>query len=216
MKKAMPPAKRSKAQQSRIEVKDAIRKAAITEFSQHGFAGASTQAIAERAGLSKSTLHYYIEDKEALYAEVLGELMEIWKRLFEFDEKSAKPGEVLAHYIRQKLTFSFEHPELSRIFTSEVLSGGHRLSRFWPDAVANTNLKVATIEGWVKSGAIRTLDARLLIMHVWAMTQYYADYAIQVEKMLDTSLKTPRTQNRILDELVAFVLAGCGLTPASK
>jgi TetR/AcrR family transcriptional regulator len=216
MIKTTTPTKRTKAKQNRDEVMEAIRRAAISEFSQQGFAGASTQAIAERAGLTKSALHYYIEDKEALYAQVLGELMASWAKMFEFDEELEQPNEILARYIREKLTFTFKNPELSRIFTTELLSGGHRLARFWPDAVEGTNRKVLMVENWVTTGKIRALDARLLIMHIWAMTQYYADYAIQAETMLNTPLRGRKTQALILDELVAFVLAGCGLTPASK
>ncbi len=205
-----------KARQSRIDTMEAIRHAASREFSQHGFAGASTQAIAQRAGLTKSQLHYYIEDKETLYAEVLGELMTTWAHLFEFGDDEHSPSDVIALYIEQKLRFAFKQPELSRIFTTELLSGGHRLAAFWPDAVAQTNRKVRMIEGWVEAGALRTLDARLLIMHMWALTQYYADYAIQAEHMLGGSLRGRKLQQHILDELVTFVLQGCGLPPASK
>lgn len=203
-----------KARQSRLRTMEAIREAAISEFSQHGFAGASTQAIALRAGLTKSQLHYYIEDKESLYAQILGELMSTWAHLFEFDEDSQSPSDIISVYIRQKLHFAFKHPELSRIFTTELLSGGHRLATFWPDAVEQTNRKVAVIEGWVKAGKLRALDARLLIMHMWALTQYYADYAIQAERMLGASLRGRKLQKHVLDELVAFVLRGCGLAAA--
>lgn len=193
----------------------AIRHAAIREFSQHGFAGASTQAIAEGAGISKSALHYYIEDKESLYLQILAELMDSWAHLFEFEKSIGTPAEILSDYLRQKLTFTLKNPELSRIFTTELLSGGHRLERLWPDAVESTNRRVVVIEQWVHSGQIRPLDARLLIMHMWAMTQYYADYAIQAEKMLGTSLRARKTQKQVLDELIAFVLAGCGLMPVA-
>ncbi|MCY0853192.1 TetR family transcriptional regulator C-terminal domain-containing protein [Cupriavidus sp. D39] len=213
--KATMPTKLSAAKQSRLEVMDAIRRAAIREFSQHGFAGASTQAIAEGAGISKSALHYYIEDKEALYSLILSELMSSWAKLFEFDKKAGTPAEILSDYLRQKLTFTLKNPELSRIFTTELLSGGHRLERLWPDAVESTNSRVAVIERWVESGQIRPLNARLLIMHMWAMTQYYADYAIQAEQMMGASLRSRKTQKQILNELIAFVLAGCGLELAA-
>jgi hypothetical protein len=42
----------------------AIRDAAIAEFSQNGLKGTSTQAIAERAGLTKPQLHYYIKARK--------------------------------------------------------------------------------------------------------------------------------------------------------
>ncbi len=204
---------RAKVKQTRDEVMQAIRRAAISEFSQHGFAGASTQAIAERAGLSKSALHYYIDDKETLYADLLGELLAVWMTLVEFDDEVETPAEILARYIRDKLKYSFQNPELSRIFTTELLSGGHRLEKFWPNAVGNTNRTVAVIKRWVKAGKIRHLDPWLLMMHLWAMTQYYADYAIQAEKMLRRPMTDRALQSHVLDELVAFVLAGCGLSP---
>ncbi|RKP57630.1 TetR family transcriptional regulator C-terminal domain-containing protein [Pararobbsia silviterrae] len=205
-----------KARETRIRTLAAIRAAAISEFSQHGFNGASTQAIAQRAGLTKSQLHYYIDDKEALYAEVLGELMDSWAELFEFGSDDAPPSDVIAEYLSQKLQFAFKQPELSRIFTTELLSGGRRLEAFWPEAVAQTYRKVRMIEGWIEAGQLRQQDARLLIMHMWAVTQYYADYAIQAEKMLDAPLRGRKLQQHILNELVIFVLTGCGLPAPTR
>ena len=48
-----------------------IYQAAIEVFAADGPQGATTQAIADKAGLSKAQLHYYIESKEALYRQVL-------------------------------------------------------------------------------------------------------------------------------------------------
>jgi len=62
---AAPKAPRN-ARQSRERIMDAIRAAAIAEFSRNGLKGTSTQAIAERAGLTKPQLHYYIKGKEEL------------------------------------------------------------------------------------------------------------------------------------------------------
>lgn len=208
--------KLSKTKQNRLDIMQAIHKAAISEFSLHGFAGASTQAIAERAGLKKSQLHYYIEDKEALYLQVLGDLMTRWSVLANFDNDQYSPEQCLSDYIREKLDFALDNPELSRIFTSELLSGGHRVSEFWPEAIRNTELKIAKIEEWIADGKIRPLNARLLIMHIWAMTQYYADYAIQAKVILQDPIDTPEMRAHILANLVDLVLHGCGLLPAPK
>jgi len=207
--------RRNSPRQSRIQVLAAIRRSAIREFSLYGFAGASTQAIAEGAGISKSALHYYIEDKESLYVQLLSEVLAVWDTLFEFGSVSADqpPAQILDRYLREKLAFAFKNPELSRIFTTEVLSGGHRLKQLWPGAVSGTDRTVAVVDGWIRAGRIRALDARLLVMHLWAMTQYYADYAAQAEQMLGKSLHMRKTREHIADELVAFVLCGCGLAP---
>ena len=59
----------------RMELKEEIHKAAILEFSENGLRGASTQGIADRAGISKTKLHYHITSKEELYEEVLKKII---------------------------------------------------------------------------------------------------------------------------------------------
>jgi len=48
----------------------AIVEAAELSFSRAGYAGASMREIAERAGVSKSLLHYHFQSKEHLFVEV--------------------------------------------------------------------------------------------------------------------------------------------------
>ncbi|MEO0337859.1 MAG: TetR/AcrR family transcriptional regulator [Bacteroidota bacterium] len=51
--------------------KEKIRAAAEKEFHENGFKGARTVKIAERAGVSRTMLHYYFRTKEDLFQEVL-------------------------------------------------------------------------------------------------------------------------------------------------
>jgi TetR/AcrR family transcriptional regulator len=50
-----------------------ILRAAIREFSEHGMAGARTDAIAEKAKVNKALLYYYFKSKSGLYAAALEE-----------------------------------------------------------------------------------------------------------------------------------------------
>ena len=190
----------------------AIRKAAIEEFSLNGLKGTSTQAIAARAGITKPQLHYYITGKEELYEELLMQVLYDWKVVFSFDEDTTGPGAVLANYIRKKLDHAFDHPEISRVFTREILEGGHNLSRYWPEARAFTPEKVNTINGWIAAGLMRPLDPRILLMHIWAMTQSHADYALQTRVMLGIPPEEAINRAPIAEELIALVLHGCGIT----
>jgi TetR/AcrR family transcriptional regulator len=208
---AAPTGGRSRANRERVQA--AIREAAIVEFSLHGFKGASTQAIAERAGLTKPQLHYYIKGKDELYAELLYSVLQGWSEAFGFDASSSDPRSVLAHYIRKKLDYAIDNAGLSRIFTNEVLGGGPNLGRYWPVAVRSTQEKVAIIDGWIARGLLRPLDARLLLMHIWAMTQHYADYAVQANVMLGLPPGQPLDREPIVRELTTFVLMGVGLAP---
>ena len=165
--------------ESRQRILSAIREAAIQEFSLHGLKGTSTQAIAERAGLTKPQLHYYIAGKEELYSELLDSVMMAWK--IEFAPPGmTDPAEILAHYIRQKLDHAFDPPTVSRIFTREILDGGHNRGRYWPNARVWIQKEVGMINGWIARGLMRPMNAHLLLMHIWAMTQHHADFALQV------------------------------------
>jgi TetR/AcrR family transcriptional regulator len=203
---------RSRARLGRERILALIREAAITEFGLHGFKGASTQAIAERAGLTKPQLHYYIKGKDELYEELLFAVLQGWSEAFAFDA-SSDPRQVLTHYVHKKLAYALDNPGLSRIFTNELLGGGPNLQRYWPLALRSTQEKVGTIDGWIAKGLMRPLDARLLLMHVWAMTQHYADYAVQVHVMLGLAPDAGIDREPIQRELTAFVLLGCGLAP---
>jgi TetR/AcrR family transcriptional regulator len=208
------PVARSRARLGRERILAQIRDAAITEFSLHGFKGASTQAIAERAGLTKPQLHYYIKGKDDLYEELLFAVLQGWSEAFAFDDPGADPRLVLKRYIQKKLAYALDNPGLSRIFTNELLGGGPNLGRYWPLAVRSTQQKVELIERWIAKGLMRPLDARLLLMHIWGMTQHYADYAVQVRVMLSLPPDAPIDRAPIERELTAFVLMGCGLAPA--
>jgi TetR/AcrR family transcriptional regulator len=197
--------------QNRESAMAAIRAAAIAEFSQNGLKGTSTQAIAERAGLTKPQLHYYIEGKEQLYEELLMSVVNEWKGMF--DAGATNPAQVLGDYIRSKLELAFEKPEISRIFTREVLDGGRNLEQFWPEARKQTRNKVDAINGWIARGLMQPVDAHVLLFGIWAMTQFYADSALQVQKLRKPAQDgwTPE-RKALVEQLTGFVLRGCGIT----
>lgn len=196
--------------QNRERVMAAIRAAAIEEFSQNGLKGTSTQAIAERAGLTKPQLHYYIHGKEELYEELLTSIVADWKGMW--DTGSTDPAQVLGDYIRSKIQLAFDKPEISRIFTREVLDGGRNLEKFWPGARQQTRNKVEAINGWIARGLMKPVDAHTLLFSIWAMTQFYADSALQVQQ-----LRHPRQpgwqpeREALVEQLTQFVLRGCGV-----
>jgi len=188
----------------------AIREAAIAEFSENGLKGTSTQAIAARAGLTKPQLHYYIKGKEELYEELLLSVMDDWKGMF--DAGSTDPGQVLGAYIRLKIDQAFDKPEVSRIFTREVLDGGRNLEKFWPDSRARTKEKVAVINGWIARGLMQPIDPYVLLMSIWSMTQFYADSAVQVRQLVSPGKDGWQPDREALvKELTTLVLRGCGI-----
>ncbi|EIC84213.1 TetR family transcriptional regulator C-terminal domain-containing protein [Serratia sp. M24T3] len=201
----------SRVRLARERTMESIHAAAIAEFSEKGLQGATTQAIAQRAGMKKTQLHYYIAGKEELYEELLQKVLCVWAEIIQFDDSLVEPEAVLSRYIRNKLNFSFEQPELSRIFTSEVLSGGHYLNKYWPGAIDKIICKENLINQWIADKLIRPLDARLFIMNIWAVTQYYADFAVQVNHMYRDISSNQQNREHIIDEVTTLILRGCAV-----
>ncbi|MGC1174010.1 TetR/AcrR family transcriptional regulator [Polaromonas sp.] len=220
MKSAASPTKKStpieagkpprNARENRERIMAAIHAAAIAEFSENGLKGTSTQAIAARAGLTKPQLHYYIKSKEELYEELLMSVVSDWKGMF--NTSSADPGKVLGDYIRSKVVIAFEKPEVSRIFTREVLDGGRNLDKFWPDSRRRTREKVKVINGWIERGLMKPVDPHMLLMSIWAMTQFYADSALQVQQLIKPGQASwMPDRDALIQELTALILRGCGI-----
>src|SRR5262249_46289097 len=65
------PRKRPRAarrpQQRSLETRDRLVEAALEEFAKHGFDGATTREIAQRAGVALAALPYHFTTKEALW-----------------------------------------------------------------------------------------------------------------------------------------------------
>lgn len=196
----------------------AILAAAEHEFAQHGFRGASTQAIAERAGLAKAQVHYYYETKEVLYRALLAQILDDWNCPLNTVTADDDPYTTLSGYIDAKLRQSWEQPQRSRLFAAEVMRGAPLLRDFlqneqqaWVDRFS------AAIEGWIAQGRMRPLEPLQLIFMLWSVTQHYADYEAQVLLYMQREQLTEADLPRVSAEVRSFFLAGCGIqTPPDE
>lgn len=194
--------------QKRGELRELIREAAIAEFAENGLRGASTQAIADRAGISKTKLHYYIDSKEQLYQDSLTHITTIWAELFEGIDVDHGPQAFLTEYIARKVRFSITHPNEVRLFTQEVMRGAPMLRQDWDqsrDAMARAAARFAR---WADQGLIRRVDPVLLQFHIWAMTESYAVLNTEIRFMSNIDALTPLDGPRIAAEITNLVLNG--------
>ncbi|MFQ0815239.1 TetR family transcriptional regulator [Brucella anthropi] len=205
------PTGRDKVLDRRRRILGAIRAAAIDEFAEKGLAGASTQGIAQRAGLTKPQLHYYISSKEELYEDIIVFILDEWEKIFLDANTEDDPARVIRHYIRAKLDYSQKNPKASRLFTTEIANGAPYLSRHWKKHVSATHNAVKLIQSWVDDGRIKPVDPLLFQMHIWAVTQHYADFEAQVRSMMDVGPEEPLDIERIEREVATLFLRACGL-----
>lgn len=190
-----------------------IYQAAIEVFATDGPQGATTQAIADKAGLSKAQLHYYIESKDALYAQVLQDIIDDWIGVFGFADEAFGARRVLSDLIRRKMLFSFEQPLRSRIFAAEMMRGAPVLRPMMAlQSKRRTDQAVAVIRNWMNQGQMGPVDPLLFLFHLWAVTQFYADHAAQVNFFREgASLDDPKEREYLIAQVTEFLLRGAGV-----
>jgi TetR/AcrR family transcriptional regulator len=180
------PSKRPRAQ-TRIqrEKQEVILEAALDVFSREGFRGATIDQIAEAAGMSKPNLLYYFPRKEEIYQRLLAEMLDIWLAPLREIDSVGDPVPEFRSYLRRKLEMSRDYPRQSRLFANEMLQGAPRvLEMLETDLKALVDDKAKVIESWMDAGKIVRTDPYHLIFSIWATTQHYADFDVQVRAVL--------------------------------
>ena len=183
MNRPEPPPKKA----TRIQKKNrkAILQAALEVFSQRGFGGSTVDRIAERAGLSKPNLLYYYPSKEAIYVAVLEDTLTDWLEPLAALDPAGEPVEEIGRYVTAKLEMSRTRPAASRLFANEILHRAPAIGDFLAGPLKKlVDEKAAVISTWIAERRLRAVEPRHLIMMIWAVTQHYADFDVQVAAVL--------------------------------
>lgn len=196
---------RSRIQQKNREV---ILDAALEVFSLHGFRGATLDQIAEVAGLSKPNLLYYFPSKEAVHKVLLTGLLDTWLDPLRTMNPAGEPLAEIMGYVRRKLDLARDYPRESRLFANEILQGAPRMrDAIEGDLRALVTEKAQVLSRWMTEGRIARVDPVHLIFSIWALTQHYADFDVQVRAVLGPDHDPFAEAGRFLETLFARLLA---------
>ena len=182
---------------------------ALTLFSQNGVSGSSVEQIAERANVSKSNLLYYFKSKEQLYLDVINHLLEVWLSPLKSFAEEQDPIATLSEYIRFKLELSRDNPAESKLFCMEIVQGAPLLIQELQTPLRELlSSKVAVINSWVEQGKLKKVDPYHLIFSIWAITQHYADFSVQIKAVTGRDLSDAEFFESTLENITRIVLDG--------
>lgn len=199
------------AQKTRIQSENEalILDAALEVFSAFGYRGSTVDQIAARSGLSKPNLLYYFRSKDEIYKAVLERTLALWLTPLQALDPAKDPIEELTRYISAKLDMSFANPQASRLFANEILHGAPKIEGFLKGPLrVLVDGKAEVINGWVKEGKLAPIDPYHLIFAIWAITQHYADFAVQVEAVLGGKPDPGAIREAVLRMLLQGVASG--------
>lgn len=167
------------------EKRDLILNAALDVFSVQGFRGATIDQIADAAGMSKPNLLYYFPRKEEIHQRLISALLDMWLAPLREMDAAGDPIPEIRSYIRRKLEMARDFPRESRLFANEMLQGAPRtVEMLEGDLKQLVDEKAKVLTSWMERGKIARTDPYHLIFSIWATTQHYADFDVQVRAVL--------------------------------
>lgn len=197
-------------QKKSIHKRQVLLDAALDVFSVYGFNGASLDEIAQLAQMHKSNIFYYYENKEALYMEVLTGVLREWIIPFQDLQADLEPKEAISKYIVEKIEIAKAQPKASKLFALEIMQGATHISPVLQGPLKKIfKRKVRVIVQWQQQGKISSqIDPELFILNLWAITQNYADFAMQMEMVTGKSLNNKSMLKRCLAHTIHLLLYG--------
>ncbi len=186
-----------------------ILEAALDVFSAYGFRGSTIDQIAEKSGMSKPNLLYYFKRKQDIYVAVLEETLEEWLQPLHDLKPDGDPVEELRRYISRKIDMSAKRPEASRLFANEILHGAPAIKSFLGTSLKKlVDEKASVIRQWVSEGRLAPIDPYHLIFMIWATTQHYADFDVQVRAILGAQVDRTGFAEQSAQAVLSLILNG--------
>lgn len=203
----------------RIEKEKSILDSAERIFAEHGFRGATTQMIADDAGIPKANLHYYFPTKESLYSQVVKNIFDIWLDAADSFDREAHPYDALASYIDKKMEISRQFPYGSKVWANEVIHNAPIIQDYLETTLKEWSAtREQVIQGWIDAGLIDEVQPKHLLYMIWATTQHYADFTHQIETLNDGKPLGEEAWASACRDVKKIILGGIGLAqkPAGR
>ena len=181
-----------------------ILRAAVELFSEKGYLSATTDEIAERAGLTKRTLYHYMGSKNHILYEIHREFIDEGLRRWEAVAAAGRsPGDTVRELIREHLAIVFQYRTEIRVFFEEAkhLDDAERAiisrQRDEYEAIFRTAIAAA-----IESREFREFDATVTALTILSMlTGVYRWY--HPEEGLSAAELTRFIETQLMDGIAA-------------
>jgi len=156
--------KRHRRRRDTAGTREALLRAGIELFAEHGYEGVPVWAIAAKAGVNKALISYHFGGKRKLYlAIVSATFSEIVASVERIADSSRPAPELLRELIAAVGTMVTEHhPHFCTMMLREVLAGGKHLE---PELIEQPARLLAAVQRivarGVREGAFRPVDPLL-------------------------------------------------------
>jgi len=203
------------------ESRAAILQAAAKEFSEHGIAGARTDAIARAAKVNKALLYYYFKDKETLYGAVLDNaFLGMKAQVLQALDSNLPPREKIMAYAGAYFDFIASNQMYPRLMQREMMRAreGHseHIDRLVKTYFQPIYRRVGELlHKGIAEGEFRRVDPVHFVPSMVAMIVFYFSSAPVMQRITGFN---PLTPERIAERRAAVLdfISAALFQPASK
>ena len=157
-----------------IYTKQVILEAAEAEFLDKGFGNAKMMAIAKRAGVSHSMLHYHFQTKENLFQMIFRQKISMISQMFEgISEQHLSFFETIRRFIEGQFDFIAQNPRMPLFIMNEVMSDRKKLNLVIevakPKGLFIFNRLENMLNEEIEKGTVRPIKFINLIMNIFSI-----------------------------------------------
>jgi TetR/AcrR family transcriptional regulator len=183
-----------------IETRRAIMDAALNEFAERGFDGASMRRIGERAGLEYTLITYHFRNKDTLWRAVaedaFAQIEAKWNEAIPTDAEMSAADRVREEF-RTFLKFTIEHTAFHHFMLRENLGNSPRLEWLVENVVSKTRERILPqIRAAQAEGTLLKVDPNLLYYMLIGMTSVLSSLKGEMSATIDFSLDDPKAVSR--------------------
>jgi TetR/AcrR family transcriptional regulator len=151
-----------------------IKEKAKILFFQKGFLNATTQEIADEAGVNRALIHYYFRSRELMLEALLDEtLQEKRDRVRSVLTSDLPFREKIANYIDTIVDYGLKYPYLDNFIISETARRPEKVKLFCAkDRFRSSDLIREALEYEIKKGKIAPISAEHFMVNLISLCNY--------------------------------------------
>jgi len=151
-----------------------IKEKAKILFFQKGFLNATTQEIADEAGVNRALIHYYFRSRELMLEALLDEtLQEKRDRVRSVLTSDLPFREKIANYIDTIVDYGLKYPYLDNFIISETARRPEKVKLFCAkDRFRSSDLIREALEHEIKKGKIAPISAEHFMVNLISLCNY--------------------------------------------
>ncbi len=208
-------------QQRSIDTRLNILEAALAEFAEKGYSGASTRNIAERAGLQHPLITYHFRTKETLWRAVAEHFHKQIRSLWDLQTKKNERGISAIDQVREEfhtlLRFSVEHPRFHQFMLNENRLDSPRLAWLMKTMLAqNIGRVLPQIRAAQNAGDLPPAEPVLIHYMLIGMTTVLSSLAPEIRRFSGISPDDPHIVEAYWKLIESLIFAGAFKRRSSK